>query len=291
MTRVPDFIIVGAAKSGTTSLANYLAAHPFVEIVSDRLEFFGEYWNPAVGCMSMQEYLDKFANIPNHVMAGEKSVSYLYSQRAPHEIFRLNRQMKIFIILRDPVERAYSDYWHRRRTGVESLSFEDALVEEKKRIAAGARFELHYASYGLYFSKVARYIDIFGPENVHVIRFEDLRNNPAFVCKQCFDFLGVEEYENESFYPVYNRGGKGTNSRLVLFLFRMAQNKRIVMAVRQGLPSSLREKITSWMLSKIEAKKYPRMSSDMERKLRYFFLDDIVKLENLLGWDLSRWKP
>jgi len=75
----PDFLIVGAAKSGTTSLSKYIGEHPQIEIVSNQLEYFGEFWNHATGKMTEEEHLNLFSDISSEIMAGEKSVSYLYS--------------------------------------------------------------------------------------------------------------------------------------------------------------------------------------------------------------------
>jgi len=290
MDRLPNFIIVGAAKSGTTSLCNYLSMHPFVEIVSERLEFFGEYCNPSIGKIDKNKYLNMFKSLPKHIIAGEKSVSYLYSDRAATEIYDLNPQMKIIMVLRDPVERAYSDYWQRRRTGVEGLSFEDALVAEKKRIASGARFELHYVNYGFYYSHIAKYINIFGRKNVCVIRFEELRDDPETVCRQCFNFLGVDDSFKQQQYDIYNKGSEGKNSKLIRILFLLAGNKKSVNIVRCIFPNTIRKKVTHWMLVVNNTKKYPPMNKSTEKTLRRIYSEDISRLENLLDWDLSRWK-
>ncbi len=289
--RTPDFLIVGAAKSGTTSLVNYLAAHPGIEVVSSRLEHFGEYGNPAEGNLDREAYLKHFENIPSSIVAGEKSVSYLYSRQAIQEIYEMNPRMKIIMVLRDPTERAYSDYWHRRRTAVEHASFEQALQQEESRMAEGARFELHYANYGRYFRNVSAYLEKFGSDNVLAVRYEDLRNDPEAVCKECFRFLHVATDFKLKRYPIYNKGTRGRNNILLRTLFWMSQQARIVTIVRRVFRGNFRRKITRWMEKSNGVDEYPEIDKETEASLRAFFQDDVKGLEGLLGWDLSNWKP
>jgi hypothetical protein len=288
--RTPDFLIVGAAKSGTTSLSNYLSAHPSIEVVSNRLEFFGEYRNPATGDLSLEAYLRHFSAVPPGKLCGEKSVSYLYSGQAIADIYELNPDMKILMVLRDPTERAYSDYWQRRRTGVENLSFEDALAQENDRILNGARFELHYANYGLYAGRVSAYVEKFGSENVYVIRYEDLRRQPESVCRGCFGFLGVDENFISQSYPVHNKGSQGKDSAILRLLFWMARQKVIVSILRAGINDGLRKRATNWMARKNATGRYPEIKKETEEQLHTFFEDDINELERVLDWDLSEWK-
>ena len=290
MPRLPDFLIVGAAKSGTSSLASYLDAHPGITMVSNRLEYFGEFGNPSLGDISREEYLEYFAPVPPEVLAGEKSVSYLYSRQAPSEIHALNPDTRIIMILRDPVARAYSDYWHRVRTGVEPLSFAEALDAEEERIAQGARFELHYAQYGLYHDCVAWYMELFGPRRVLVLRYEDLKESPEVICARCFAFLGVDaEYAVEDF-PIFNKGGKGKKNLLLSTLQGMARTPWMVKTVRFLVPPRLKQRVTGWMSRSHAAGKIPPMEEGVEKRLRRFFAADLSRLEALLGWELDDWK-
>lgn len=286
----PDFLIVGAAKSGTTSLSNYLSAHPDVVVVSNRLEFFGEYRNPASPRISIEEYERLFDGYDPGRVLGEKSVSYLYSDAAPHEIRKRYPDVRIFMILRDPVERAYSDYWHRRRTGVENLDFPEALQAEQNRIRDGARFELHYANYGLYAGRVERYLKLFGRDAVRVFLFEELKEAPGKVCSACFDALGVDPDFQLDDFAVHNEGARGDVDWLVGSLYWMARTPWIVSAVRGVVPDSVRSRVTSWMRDQSAGGDYPPMDAGVEKTLREFFRDDIEKLESVLGRDLSGWK-
>lgn len=288
--RTPDFFIVGAAKSGTTSLSNYLAEHPRVAVVSNRLEFFGEYRNTAFPSLTLKEYLEMFEGYPAEVMLGEKSVSYLYSKEAPREIAELCPEATIFIILRDPVERAYSEYWHRRRTGVEHLSFEEAIKAEKQRIEQGARFELHYITYGFYSECVQRYLDLFGEERVHVFLFDRLRDSPEEICWACFEALGLATSHVPERFDIHNPGGRAKDSWVLNLLFWMGRTPAIVTSARRCFPARLRKRITGWMIQESRQQDYPEMASKLEQRLRGVYQPDIQRLENILGVDLSHWR-
>lgn len=286
--RTPDFLIVGAAKSGTTSLARYLDQHDEISLVSERLEFFGEYENPAFKIQDQSDYLKLFEDIPVAVMAGEKSVSYLYSDLAPEQIFSLNSNMRIIIILRNPITRAYSDYWHRVRGGVEELSFSEALDEEPNRIQKGARFELHYATYGLYGKKVAAYQNRFGKENVLILNYDELKRNPGATCSKCHEFLGVSGVGGEANYPVHNKGGI-EDSRFKIFLLKMAQNKTVRIIVNLVVPKGIKSKIVGGLIGSYQGKNYPDMDSEDYLRLREYYKGDVAYLSDISGVDFRYW--
>jgi hypothetical protein len=287
--RVPDFLIVGAAKSGTTSLSHYLSEHPAIEIVSNRLEYFGEFSNPSIGRLAEEEYLHYFSEIPQQIRAGEKSVSYLYSELAPIQINKMNPDMKIIMILRDPTERAYSDFWNQRRKRVEKLSFEEALSVEAERLRNNARFELHYLNYGLYSEKVKRYIEMFGKENIGIFLFEDLNISPSWVCRECFKLLGVNEEFTPAKFNIYCAGGEDKFHPIAGFLYFFARRSWAVSLVRRFIPKRVKVGITSWMNNSSMKLGYPKMNFETEEKVREFFYEDVKVLESIIDRDLSSW--
>lgn len=286
--RTPDFLIIGAAKSGTTSLSYYLSQHPKVEIVSNRLEHFGEYSNVMMPDLSQREYLELFNDIPKEKLAGEKSASYLYSKQAPLQIKRLNPDIKILAILRNPIDRAYSDYWHKRRNGMESLSFEDALHAEAERIENGAPFEQHYATYGLYANHLRNYFSSFGKDQCLTLLFDELRNNPGVICKKCFNFLELDEPALSLTFDAKNKGSIPKENFLAKLLFKLSRNRIFVKLTRTFVPLDLKETITRWMNSNSEDG-YPEMPLHLRKTLSQFYEEDIRKLENILERDLSHW--
>lgn len=286
----PDFIIAGAAKSGTTSLARYLAAHPEIKILGERLEFFGEYSNPRFRDIDAQAYTELMNSAENtEYLVGEKSVSYLYSCTALNEIAEMVPDAKIIVVLRNPVDRAYSDYWHRVRTGVESLSFSEALDAEPQRIADGARFELHYATYGLYANRLKDYIARFGRNRVLILFYQDLKDDPASVVERAFDFLGVSASTDGIDFVVHNKGGNATSSAVRLAL-RVAQNKSVTNALKRLLPSRLTKFLIAYLVQRTSAGTYPDMKPEDKDRLIRFFSTSISELEQMTGRDLTQWR-
>lgn len=287
--RTPDFLIVGAAKSGTSSLSHYLDQHLKTEIVSNRLEHFGKYTNAMMPKLSQDEYLDLFSAIPNEEIAGEKSVSYLYSKQAARGIKQMNPDMKILILLRNPIDRAYSDYWHRRRNSTESLSFADALDAEEKRIKQGAPFEQHYAHYGLYADYIETYFSLFGREQCRVFLFENFIADPQKVCDECFSFLDVAPPQENIDWSAQNKGRMPNDNIIARVLFRLSRKRRVVKMVRSLIPTKIKTAITSWMNNPSGQQDYPEMDSSTRNRLRNFYRRDIQKLESLLDKDLNHW--
>jgi len=286
----PDFIIIGAAKSGTTSLARYLGSHPKIKVVGERLEFFGEYSNPRFGKIDADEYVNLMQVEGNeNCMIGEKSVSYLYSKSAAEEIAEMVPNAKLIVILRNPIERAYSDYWHRVRTGVEGLSFKEALKAEPDRIATGTRFEMHYASYGLYARYLRNYIDKFGKDRILILFHEDLKQDSESVTKTCLEFLEVPVSTEGIDFIVHNKGG-GNTSLPFRFMLRIAQNKKITSFLRRLLPSLITRKLTSMLVQRTSEGQYPEMLPEDRAKLVKFYDKSISELEAITGRDLTLWR-
>lgn len=286
----PDFIIAGAAKSGTTSLARYLAAHPKIKVLGERLEFFGEYSNPRFRDIDTQAYAQMMNSEENtEYMVGEKSVSYLYSRTAVNEIAAMVPDTKIIVVLRNPVDRAYSDYWHRVRTGVEKLSFSEALDAEPQRIADGARFELHYATYGLYADRLKDYIARFGRDRVLILFYQDLKDDPASVVESTFDYLGVSPSTDGIDFVVHNKGGNATSLPVRLAL-RVAQNKSVTETLKRLLPSRLTKFLTAYLVRRSSAGTYPDIKPEDKERLIRFFDVSISELEQMTGRDLTQWR-
>ena len=180
-TKIPEFFLVGAAKSGTSSLYMYLTQHPrvFVPPIKEP-HFFSDFHHPALAHIdTLDKYLALFDDCPENALAGDASTSYLYSRGAPRRIQALQPRARIMAILRNPIDRAYSFYWHNRRDFHEPLSFEDALEAEPGRIEERAGFASHYVRSGMYHDQVRNYIDTFGRDRVRVWLTEDLKDGAA----------------------------------------------------------------------------------------------------------------
>jgi hypothetical protein len=194
----PDFLIVGAAKSGTTSLWYYLNQHPqiFMNQGIKELGYFSDHY----GISDFDEYLKYFDNASNGQMVGEACHTYLSSPESAQRIYKFNPQIKLVLILRNPVERAYSLYnWMVEHGYEKASSFEDALALEELRVKDTEFMEhnpFYYMNYlyfrsGLYHEQVKRYYDLFPKENIHLIVYESFRQNNLEYTNGIFEFLKI----------------------------------------------------------------------------------------------------
>jgi hypothetical protein len=291
---MPNFLIVGAAKSGTTSLYEYLRQHPDVFMPKwKELSFFiGDHYGPLHKVKKPEYYKKVFDKVKNELAIGEASTSYLYDESAPKKIKEVLGLTKIIIILRNPVEMSYSLYNHQVRKEGETLkTFEEALEAEEDRLrdlafrkkCYGWHANYYYYHRGLYYEQVKRYLDTFPKQNVLILLFEELAEDAVQVTQRVFKFLGV----NDSFVPVvgvHNPAGQ------ILNIPRFWED------------TGLFQKTASFVFSKNPIRKIPHLlrnigrrppkpiNAETAQKLKERFCDDISSLEKLIGKDLSAWK-
>lgn len=221
---LPDFIIIGAQKSGTTSLYQYLGQHPYVApSLEKEVHFFdanfgqGLNWYRAHFASIFYKYYVN--NLRGHeLITGEASPYYVFYPHAPRRIFETLPQVKLIVLLRNPVDRAYSHYFHQVRRGRETLTFEEALKAEPERLSGEVERILadeHYLSYNhVHFSYLARgiYVDqleawfkFFPREQMLILSSEDFFAQPSTTYRQVLEFLGLPAWK----LPEYRRRNVG----------------------------------------------------------------------------------
>lgn len=197
--RLPDFIIGGAPRSGTTWLYELLDRHPqlyMAKPVKPEPKFFLVDHIYAKG---LRFYSDTwFAAAPSHQRAGEKSTDYLESATAAERIARDLSNVQLIFILREPADRAYSNYLWSRMNGIETETFETALALEAERertLPERWKFArpFSYFSRGLYAELLQAYFDRFPRRQILVVKFEDIKLRPALLAQEVHRFLGVAE--------------------------------------------------------------------------------------------------
>lgn len=209
---LPDFLIIGAQRCGTTSLYSYLISHPNVTPAKQKeVHFFDT--NFAQG---LEWYASHFDDRNDETITGEASPYYVFHPLAPWRIAHLIPDVKLFLLLRNPVARAYSHYWHEARIGAESLPFEEAVQKESERLAGEAErivsgdnyysFNHHHYSYlsrGIYVDQIQLWMELFRREQILIIKSDDFFMNPPSVLKEIFTFLKIPDVEIGS-YPKHN---------------------------------------------------------------------------------------
>lgn len=210
---IPDFIIIGVQRGGTTSLYEYLIKHPDVGSTSSKeIHFFDNQYEKGT-----KWYLEQFSSKKGKI-SGEASPYYIFHPLTPKRIHELVPSVKLIVLLRNPVERAFSHYKLAVRTGNETLSFDEAIKAEsmrlknsEKEIMGGKNSSNHqrqsYLSRGIYVKQLKRYYDLFPKDNILVIKSEDFFEFPNQTYKQVLKFLGLKNIEMKDF-PAYNYGGE-----------------------------------------------------------------------------------
>lgn len=222
--RWPDLFIVGAAKSGTSSLAYYISQHPDVEMCQQKEPNYFALANmdlhrmngPASGdtlykrlytgsVTSTVDYLKLFSDLSQNALIAEASVRYLYSDKAASLIHSVVPNAKIVIILREPARRAWSHYGMMKYLfNLEPLTWHAALIAESSRISAGWDFDWHYRCVGMYAPQVKRYVDLFGHDQVKIYWHNEFALSPETVLHDIFCFSGLDP----SFMPDVSKSEK-----------------------------------------------------------------------------------
>ncbi len=292
MENKPDFLVVGAAKSGTTSLFHYIDQHPSIYIPAlKECRFFsqlpknfnglGAEFFPNSGITDEEEYFELFKGYEDKV-CGDISNDYLYYYEGSIKNIKkyLSNDVKIVIILRNPIDRAYSNYMHASRDGWEDCSFEEALEKEESRIKNNWAWPYHYVKVGKYYNQVEAYLDNF--ENIKIYLFGDLKDKSDFF-DNLFGFLEVDKI-NLEINERFNISGYPKNRKLQNFLNKKNIIKNII---KPFIPKSIREKIVKTLKNK-NLEKIP-MKQEIREKLKDIFKEEIEKLSKLINMDLSHW--
>ncbi len=294
--RLPNFIVIGAPKSGTTSLFYYLKQHTEVYLPEKKeLHYFsydllyknakgpGDATTIKAICGTRKEYESYYADSKNRKTIGEFSPSYLYFSEVSERIKKELGPVKIIAILRNPVEKAHSQYMHQIRDNHETLGFNEALNEEENRKKKGWSDIWRYAESSLYSERVKKYISVFGKENVKVILFEDFVIDPASVLKETSSFLGIDPGFPFDTMKVYNRTGNPKSRAVADFFSKPNYLKAIA---KKLIPDRVRIPMRLALLDLNTGKK-DSMDREAERHLKEYFRKDVSELSKTLGKELN----
>lgn len=303
--QIPDFLIIGAGKSGTTSLDNYLKQHP--EIFISRFKepnFYGyelvksqdlggdpselEHYNNSV--TNLRDYLKLFDAARPGQLIGETSNTYMYHEVAAARIKYYNPNVKLIAVLRQPTERLYSRYLHLAREDKRPTeNFADCL---NPQTIWWRRNDL--IKEGFYSRYLERFYKLFPSENIRVFLYEDFSKKPSVVLKEIFSFLGIDSAFEIDLSVKYNESGLIKNK----FLDKIYGGKGIISkTVKAIFPetivSFLREStFVQKHLNKIRSKNLtkPKLDVNLYNKItEEVYREDIINLQELLGKDLSHW--
>lgn len=297
---LPNFLIIGAAKSGTSALYHYIRRHPEI-YMSPRKEthFFAfENTDPATNgpgdtipgaITNMNDYRQLFDGVRDEKAIGEASPTYIYLPIACERIRYHIPDVRMIAILRNPVDRAFSAFMHLTRDGREPVAdFGQALALEEERIKMNWGPIWHYKKGGLYYEQVKRYFETFGPDQLKILLHDDLNHDSQAVLKEVFSFLGVSDswMPDVSIRP--NVSGVPKSERLHKFMHTLFLKPNTIRSVsRKVIPEYVRWRVTTQMRN-LNITKKP-MSPQVRQQLIDYFREDIGKLSQLISRDLSQW--
>jgi hypothetical protein len=293
---LPNFLIIGAVRSGTSSLYEYVGQHPevFVSKVKEPTFFRfmdadlpsgvpGADWLQENAVTTRREYEALFSDAAGARAIGEASATYLSDPEVPARIHAMIPGVRLVAILRDPANRAHTNYLGLRRDGIDRTpTFEDALRDEE----SGKRDDWPLAGLvrvGFYHKWLSRYYNLFPPEQVRVYLFEDLVTNASALMRDLFTFLDVDPRFAPDVAHRYGATGEVRSPVLRALWTRSMGARRLV---RPFLPVRWRNGAYGWVTRDVV--KTPLAPATRARLIEVFRAD-IIALQDLIDRDLSAW--
>lgn len=316
----PNFIIIGAAKAGTTALHNYLGQHPEIFVTRKKEpKFFTFYQDEtenspasfdaeghrryeyikAGSICDLASYQALFEGVTDETAIGESSPMYLYCPHSAQRIHEYDPDIKLIAILRNPVDRAFSHYmqYSIQVQGDEYLpTFEKAIAAEPidhSSIWYGLR---HYVRLGFYHAQLKRYFDRFDPSQIQVHLYEDFKQKPDQLFHDTFQFLGVNDGFSVDTSTAHNVGAAPKNQLIHRSLGWINTMANTDSSAIQTLKSSIPKPIYRGISATIQRVKKQNItdkpascSLETRQQLLDLYCDDITQLQVLIKRDLSHW--
>lgn len=288
---LPDFIIIGASRSGTSKLYYHLRDHPEIfmpEVKEPHFFNFPESW-------TIDEYAELFQTGADNQLLGEATATYLYYYEESIKNIKIiygpkYKKLKLIAILRNPVERAWSHYTLMRRKGHNKGFFE--TIQQNRQIKNHIVYN-DFISPGMYHKQIEAYYNDF--PYVKVFLFDEFINNTDHVLKQIFDFLGLADIDflPKNLKGVFNRSGLPKNKILwPLHYFLFQDNSRLKTFLKPFIPFNIRQnlqtKIANWIFKKqnIPREVNEYLSNTFEQDLKSFInlFEDDKKRQIVQNW-------
>jgi hypothetical protein len=295
--RLPGFIVIGAARSGTTALYRFLRQHPgifmcrnkepnFFAFEGQPLDYRGpgaEFVNHSIA--SLEAYQALFADAPAGAALGEASPLYLYSAQAPARIHARIPDARLIAVLRNPIEQAYSHYLYARKEMIEpERDFLRALDAQEERRAAHWQPLFQYVDFARYNVQLRRYFEHFDRGQFKVFLYEDFTSDPLRVTQEIFRFIGVDAAFVPDVTERSNEGGIPRSALLQAVVMRPNAASKLIGAI---LPEAARRRIRD-AISRANVRR-DALPASARARLRRELESDILDLQQLIGRDLKPW--
>lgn len=296
---LPTFLVIGAAKSGTTSLFYYLKQHPEVYTSHRKCTRYfnvGLHETPPCGpgdqrrmerwIGTIEEYARLFEGGTNFKAIGEVSPTYLYYPGAAKQIREVVPKARLMAILRDPADRAFSMYAMRQRRSEEPYQdFRKVIRDEARRIQKNWSHNWHYVQMGMYASQIDRYDALFPREQLRIFLFDDLLADAHGLMRDMFEFIGVDPSFRAELEKKHNEGYGVRNPRLNRLVWHQGAWKQ---RMRGLVPRSLRTLLVE-RINRANRVAKPKLEMDARAELIEVYRNEILRLQDRIGRDLTSW--
>ncbi len=292
MTRLPNLVVAGAPKCGTTSLYHYLRQHPEVYLPARKeLHYFtrDHLARDTAGpgdtavlqhlCKDREAYQAEFAGVRSEKVLGDISPSYFDFAEVAPAMRRELEDARIVILLRDPVAKAFSQYMHLVRDGRETLTFYDALQAEAERAGRHWSMIWRYAASSLYAERLRKYLDAFGGERVRIYLFEEFVVQPQTMLEDLWRFLGIDPTVRPDTSRVFNVSSRPRSRALATLVSKRSPLATLARAV---VPAGIRSRITE-SVRRLNAGRKGEVDQRSRAFLRERFAADIRETEAIMG--------
>lgn len=294
----PNFIIAGFPKCGTTSLHHYLSEHPQIFMPSQKELHFFTYEilsklknGPKDGAVKKtqiqdsKKYLDFYRNVKNEIAVGDASPSYI---NYPNQFLKIKEYLedpKFIIVLRDPINRAYSNYLHLKREQRETLTFKEAVNRENKRIKDKYSDFWYYKFNSTYYNKILKAKETF--KEVLIITSEELNENHEATMKKVYKFLDVDcDFITKRKSNRFNKGGYYKKNLFTKIIFQPSKFKNLIKKFIKPTPSL---KILLARVASVFRAKTEEIDEETVLYLTKHFKEEVKKLKSL-NINTSNWR-
>lgn len=264
---LPNYLVIGAARCGTSWLARNLMCHPNVYMPAQKeLHFFDRNYQNGIA------WYEAFFRDRNEQAIGEATPAYLYFEQIPELIYRYMPGVRLIVLLRDPIERAYSHYWNIRAKAGKgddnyAISFEDKLRRTPRLIDEG-----------MYAQSLKRYLRLFRREQLLVLLYDDLKRDPKGLLRAVYDHVGVQTwYEEQLVEQTVNGSASKVGRSLLAYGFYRG-------VLRIGL-YGMAKRIDCWNRGTVQEMNPSTRTMLLEKH----YLAEIQELQDMLGRDLTEW--
>lgn len=292
---MPNFLGLGAAKAGTTSVREYLNAHNQIYMAPGEPRFFSfedQELDPhhvvhRTTITDLCAYQKLFDGVTDEKAIGDISPSYLFNPRAPERIKHHVPDAKLFVILRNPVDRAFSHFVHMIKAGLEpETDFAKAIDNPLVKVGNWQRTR-YYIQFGFYHDQISRYFQLFSREQIRVYLFEDLKNDPGALMHDLFVLLGVDDRFSPDSSRVFNPSGVPRSRLVHSLLFKPNVLKQLL---KFALPAAAlnRLKGTAYQFQQYNLRRLD-FPEETRAHLTDIYREDILNLQQLIQRDLSMW--